>query len=268
MKNFKKFILSEKEMPQQRYNIVADMPNKPLPPLNPKTLQPATAEDLSAIFPMALIEQEMSQERYIDIPEEVQDLYKIWRSTPLVRAYNLEKALETPAKIYFKNEGTSPTGSHKPNSAIPQAYYNAKEGVKRLTTETGGGQWGCAISLATQCFGLELEVYMVKVSYEQKPYRKSMLNVYGAEVIPAPSMRTLSGRDILSKDPNCSGSLGIAISEAIEVAVKDPYTKYSLGSVLNHVLLHQTIIGQEAIKQMEMAGEMPDVVNWLLWRWF
>lgn len=260
MKNFKKFILSEKEMPQQWYNIVADMPNKPLPPLNPKTLQPVTAEDLSAIFPMALIEQEMSQERYIDIPEEVQDLYKIWRSTPLVRAYNLEKALDTPAKIYFKNEGTSPAGSHKPNSAIPQAYYNAKEGVKRLTTETGGGQWGCAISLAAQYFGLELEVYMVKVSYNQKPYRKSMMNVYGAEVIASPSTRTQAGRDILAKDPSCSGSLGIAISEAIEVAVKDPYTKYSLGSVLNHVLLHQTIIGEEAIKQMEMAGEMPDVV--------
>lgn len=260
MKNFKKFILSEKELPQQWYNIVADMPNKPLPPLNPQTLQPATAEELSAIFPMALIEQEMSQERYIDIPEEVQDLYKIWRSTPLVRAYNLEKALDTPAKIYFKNEGTSPAGSHKPNSAIPQAYYNAKEGVKKLTTETGGGQWGCAISLAAQYFGLELEVYMVRVSYNQKPYRKSMMNVYGAEVIPSPSTRTQAGRDILAKDPTSSGSLGIAISEAIEVAVKDPYTKYSLGSVLNHVLLHQTIIGQEAVKQMEMAGEMPDVV--------
>jgi tryptophan synthase beta chain len=209
---------------------------------------------------MALIEQEMSQERYIDIPEEVQDLYKIWRSTPLVRAYNLEKALDTPAKIYFKNEGTSPAGSHKPNSAIPQAYYNAKEGVKKLTTETGGGQWGCAISLAAQYFGLELEVYMVKVSYNQKPYRKSMMNVYGAEVIASPSTRTQAGRDILAKDPNSSGSLGIAISEAIEVAVKDPYTKYSLGSVLNHVLLHQTIIGEEAVKQMEMAGEMPDIV--------
>ncbi len=256
----KKFILSEKEMPQQWYNIVADMPNKPLPPLNPQTLQPATAEELSAIFPMALIEQEMSQERYIDIPEEVQDLYKIWRSTPLVRAYNLERALDTPAKIYFKNEGTSPAGSHKPNSAIPQAYYNAKEGVKKLTTETGGGQWGCAISLAAQYFGLELEVYMVKVSYNQKPYRKSMMNVYGAEVIPSPSNRTQAGRDILAKDPNSSGSLGIAISEAIEVALKDPYTKYSLGSVLNHVLLHQTIIGEEAVKQMEMAEEMPDVV--------
>lgn len=260
MKKIKKFTLSEQEMPQQWYNIVADMPSKPLPPLNPKTLQPVTADDLAAIFPMALIEQEVSQERYIDIPEEVQDVYKIWRSTPLVRAYNLEKALDTPAKIYFKNEGTSPAGSHKPNSAIPQAYYNAKEGVKRLTTETGGGQWGCAISLAAQYFGLELEVYMVKVSYNQKPYRKAMMNVYGAEVIPSPSTRTEAGRAILAKDPNSSGSLGIAISEAVEVALKDPYTKYSLGSVLNHVLLHQTIIGEEAIRQMEMAGELPDVV--------
>ncbi len=261
MTKTKKFLLTDEQTPKQWYNIVADMPNKPLPPLNPKTKKPITKEEMSVLFAEELIDQEMSTERFIDIPEQVQDLYKIWRSTPLVRAYALEKALDTPAKIYYKNESVSPAGSHKPNTAIPQAYYNYKQGVKHLTTETGGGQWGSAIALASQFFGLDLKVYMVKVSYNQKPYRKLMMNAWGADVIPSPSTTTQAGLHALAQDPECSGSLGLAISEAVEVALKDPSTtKYCLGSVLNHVLLHQTIIGEEACMQMEMAGDEPDIV--------
>ncbi len=261
MSKTKKILLTDKQMPTQWYNIVADMKNRPLPQLNPKTKKPVTKEELGVIFAEELIDQELSTERYIDIPEQVQDVYKIWRSTPLARAYALEKALDTPAKIYFKNESTSPAGSHKPNTAIPQAYYNHKQGIKHLTTETGGGQWGTAIAFASQYFDLDLKVFMVKVSYNQKPYRKLMMNVWGADVIPSPSMQTQAGRDVLARDPDCSGSLGLAISEAVEMAVKDPETtKYCLGSVMNHVLLHQTIIGEEAVRQMEMAGDMPDIV--------
>lgn len=261
MKKTKKFLLSDKQMPTQWYNIVADMKNKPLPALNPATRKPITEQELSVIFAEELAKQELSQERYIEIPEQVQDIYKIWRSTPLVRAYGLEKALDTPAKIYFKNESVSPAGSHKPNSAVPQAYYNYKQGIKHLTTETGGGQWGSAIAMASQMFGIDLKVFMVKVSYQQKPYRKLMMNAYGADVIPSPSNLTQAGRDVLAKDPENSGSLGTAISEAVEMAIKDPATtRYCLGSVLNHVSLHQTIIGEEAMIQMEMAGDKPDVV--------
>ncbi len=256
----KKFILSEKDMPENWYNIVADMPNKPLPPLHPGTLQPIGPEALAPLFPMELIKQEVSQEKYIEIPEEVRDIYKIWRPTPLFRAYGLEKALDTPAKIYYKYEGVSPAGSHKPNTSVPQAYYNKQEGVKRITTETGAGQWGSALSFACQHFGIECEVYMVRVSYDDKPYRKILMNTWGATVYPSPSTNTAIGRKILKENPNTSGSLGIAISEAIERAASDEHTKYALGSVLNHVKLHQTIIGQEAIKQMEMAGDMPDIV--------
>ena len=256
----KKILLSEDEIPKQWYNIVADMVNKPLPPLNPATKEVLNAEDLEPIFAKELIEQEMSQERWIDIPEEVRELYKIWRPTPLVRATGLEKALGTPAHIYFKNESVSPIGSHKLNSALPQAYYNKKQGIKRLTTETGAGQWGAALSFASSVFGLDLEVYMVKVSYEQKPYRRMMMQTWGANVIASPSNKTESGRSVLAKDPNNSGSLGIAISEAVEMAAKDPDTRYTLGSVLNHVSLHQTVIGLESEKQMEIAGEYPDIV--------
>ena len=236
------------------------MVNKPLPPLSPATKEVLNAEDLEPIFAKELIEQEMSQERWIDIPEEVRELYKIWRPTPLVRATGLEKALGTPAHIYFKNESVSPIGSHKLNSALPQAYYNKKQGIKRLTTETGAGQWGAALSFASSVFGLDLEVYMVKVSYEQKPYRRMMMQTWGANVIASPSNKTESGRSVLAKDPNNSGSLGIAISEAVEMAAKDPDTRYTLGSVLNHVSLHQTVIGLESEKQMEIAGEYPDIV--------
>lgn len=260
MEKFKKITLTEQEMPTQWYNIIADMKNKPLATLNPATKQPAKPEDLMGIFAEELVKQEFSQERYIDIPEEVQDLYKIWRPTPLVRAYGLEKALDTPAKIYFKNESTSMAGSHKPNTAIPQAYYNYKQGIKRLTTETGGGQWGSALSFAARYFGIDLKVFMVKVSYEQKPYRKLMMNTWGADVIPSPSPFTEAGRKILKEHPNSSGSLGMAVSEAVEMAAKDAETNYTIGSVLNHVLLHQTIIGQEAIRQLEKAGDEPDVV--------
>lgn len=255
-----KFFLGEKDMPKQWYNVTADMPNKPLPPLHPGTKQPIGPEDLAPLFPMELIKQEVSTERYIDIPEEVQDIYKIWRPTPLHRAYKLEKFLDSPCKIYYKNESVSPAGSHKPNTAVAQAYYNYKEGVKKMTTETGAGQWGSALAFATQHFGIDLKVFMVKISYEQKPYRKSMMNVWNADVIPSPSNLTDSGRQILAADPDSPGSLGIAISEAVEMAAKDPDTKYSLGSVLNHVLLHQTIIGLESQKQMEMAGDYPDIV--------
>jgi tryptophan synthase beta chain len=258
-KNFR-ILLSENEMPRQWYNIVADMPNKPMPPLDPVTKKPIGPESLSAIFPMELIKQEVSQERYIDIPEEVLDLYKTYRPSPIHRAYNLEKALGTKCKIYYKYEGGNYSGSHKANTAIPQAYYNKMEGVKRITTETGAGQWGSAMSFACNYFGLELQVFMVKVSYDQKPGRKLMMNTYNAKVVASPSNLTEAGRAILKDNPDSPGSLGIAISEAMEMAVKDPYTKYSLGSVLNHVLLHQTIIGQEALLQMEKAGDYPDVV--------
>ncbi len=251
MTKIKKVLLTEKEMPQQWYNIQADMPNPMLPPLHPATKQPVGPADLAPLFPMALIEQEVSREQYIDIPGEVMDIYKIWRPTPLVRAYEFEKFLNTPAKIYYKNESVSPAGSHKPNTAVPQAYYNYKEGVKKMTTETGAGQWGSALAFATKFFDIELQVYMVKVSFEQKPYRQFMMNTWGAEVFPSPSTRTEAGRKILELDPNSPGSLGIAISEAIESAVMDEGTKYSLGSVLNHVLLHQTIIGEETLKQFE-----------------
>jgi len=260
MSRVHKFLLDESEMPEKWYNVMADMPNKPMPPLHPGTKQPIGPEDLAPLFPMELIKQEVSLERWIDIPEKVLDIYKIWRPTPLHRAYNLEKLLDTPAKIYYKNESVSPAGSHKPNTAVPQAYYNWMEGTKTIATETGAGQWGTALSFATQFFGIECRVFMVKVSYEQKPYRKSMMNAWKATVVPSPSTLTEAGRQILAQDPNSPGSLGIAISEAVEIAAKDPNTKYSLGSVLNHVLLHQTIIGLEAEKQMAKAGEMPDIV--------
>lgn len=256
----KKIFLSENDIPQKWYNIVADMKNKPLPPLNPATKEILTPEDLEPVFAKELIKQEMSEERWIEIPDEVRELYKIWRPTPLVRAIGLEKALDTPAHIYFKNESISPIGSHKLNSALPQAYYNKMQGIKRLTTETGAGQWGAALSFATSVFGLELDVYMVKVSYEQKPYRRMMMQTWGANVVSSPSNTTEAGRSILAKDPNNSGNLGIAISEAVEMAIKDENTRYTLGSVLNHVALHQTIIGLESEKQMELAGEYPDVV--------
>ncbi len=260
MEKLRKIILSEKEMPKQWYNIVADMPNKPLPPLNPSTRQPVGPEDLAAIFPMELIKQEVSSERYIDIPDEVLSLYHTYRPSPLFRAVELEKALGTKSKIYYKYEGGNYSGSHKANTAIPQAYYNKKEGVRRITTETGAGQWGSAMSFACQHFGLELLVFMVRVSYEQKPGRKLLMNTYNAKVVPSPSTMTAAGRKVLESDPDSPGSLGIAISEAIEIAVQDPYTKYSLGSVLNHVILHQTIIGLEALIQLEKTGDYPDVV--------
>ena len=260
MKKTTKILLSENEMPRQWYNIQADMPNKPLPPLHPVTREPIGPEALASVFTMELIKQEMSTERYIDIPDEVLDLYKMYRPSPMYRAYNLEKALGTKSKIYYKYEGGNYSGSHKANTAIAQAYYNKKEGIKRITTETGAGQWGSAMSFACQHFGLELLVFMVKVSYDQKPGRKLLMNSYGARVIPSPSTMTDAGRKILKQYPDSPGSLGIAISEAMEIAVQDPYTKYSLGSVLNHVNLHQTIIGEEALLQMEKAGDYPDVV--------
>lgn len=256
----KKIFLNEAEMPTHWYNVVSDMPNKPLPPLHPGTKQPIGPEDLAPIFPMELIKQEVTSEQYVEIPDQVQDIYKIWRPTPLMRATGLEKLLDSPAKIYYKYEGVSPSGSHKPNTAVPQAYYNKQQGVKRIATETGAGQWGTALSFACSQFGLGCEIYMVKISYDQKPYRKIMMNTFGAEVYASPSNRTQAGRNILAQDPNSPGSLGIAISEAIERAVADEDTKYSLGSVLNHVLMHQTIIGQEAVKQMEYAGDFPDIV--------
>ncbi|MFZ2340800.1 MAG: TrpB-like pyridoxal phosphate-dependent enzyme [Bacteroidales bacterium] len=260
MKKNSKILLTDKEMPRQWYNIVADMPNKPLPPLDPKTRQPIGPDALAAVFPMELIKQEVSTERYIDIPEEVLDLYRTYRPSPMFRAYNLEKALGTKSKIYYKYEGGNYSGSHKANTAIAQAYYNKKEGIKRITTETGAGQWGCAMSYACSHFGLELLVFMVKVSYDQKPGRKIMMNSYNAKVVASPSTLTEAGRKVLEMYPDSPGSLGIAISEAMEIAVQDPYTKYSLGSVLNHVILHQTIIGQEALIQMSKTDDYPDVV--------
>jgi len=256
----KKILLTEKEIPTHWYNILADMPNKPLPPLNPATNQPIGPEALAPLFPMGLIMQEVSTDKWIEIPDEVREIYKIWRPTPLFRAYGLEKALDTPAKIYYKYEGVSPAGSHKPNTAVPQAYYNKQEGVKKIATETGAGQWGSALELACNMFGMECEVFMVRTSYDSKPYRKVMMNTWGATVHPSPSKLTNAGRTILARDPKSPGSLGIAISEAVEVAASEETTKYALGSVLNHVLLHQTVVGQEAVLQMEKAGDMPDIV--------
>ncbi|RMG00058.1 MAG: TrpB-like pyridoxal phosphate-dependent enzyme [Planctomycetota bacterium] len=256
----KRFLLPEKDIPTAWYNLLADLPEQLPPPVHPGTKQPLTPADLEPIFAKSLIEQEMSPEPWIEIPEDVRRIYAIWRPTPLVRARNLEKALKTPARIYFKDESHSPPGSHKPNTAVAQAYYNAKEGVKRLSTETGAGQWGSSLAFACSFFDIECKVYMVKVSYQQKPYRRSMMQVWGASVTPSPSNETNAGRSILEKDPDCPGSLGIAISEAVEVAATNDDTKYTLGSVLNHVMLHQTVIGLEAEKQMELAEDSPDVV--------
>ncbi len=255
-----KIVLSESEMPRQWYNVLPDLPTPLEPDLHPGTGQPVGPDDLEPIFPMPLIEQEMSQENYIDIPEEILEKYLIWRPTPLYRAYALEKHLDTPAKIYFKNEGVSPVGSHKPNTAFAQAYYNKISGTKKICTETGAGQWGSALAMACALFGLECKVYMVKVSYNQKPYRRMMMETWGANCVPSPSNETKAGQTILEKDPESPGSLGIAISEAVEAAVTTEGAKYSLGSVLNHVMLHQTINGLECLKQMAIAGDYPDVV--------
>jgi len=258
----KKIFLPEDQIPRQWYNIAADLPNGMQPPLHPGTLQPPGPEDLAPIFPMPLIEQEVSQERWIDIPEPVMDVYRIWRPTPLVRATGFEKLLDAPVKIYYKNEGVSPPGSHKPNTAVAQAYFNKEFGIKRLCTETGAGQWGSALAFACSFFDIECKVYMVRISFEQKPYRRLMMMVWGADCVASPTDTTESGRSILKDNPDSPGSLGIAISEAVEAAVTsdDIPTRYSLGSVLNHVLLHQTIVGQEAKKQLEIAGDYPDVV--------
>jgi len=256
----KKYVLTEQDMPRRWYNIMADMPTPMEPPLNPFTGEPAGPDILAPIFPMNLLEQEMSTERWIDIPEEVLDKLAIWRPSPLFRAHALEKALGTPAKIFYKNEGVSPAGSHKPNTAIAQAYYNKEAGTKRIITETGAGQWGSALAMCCSFFGIECKVYMVKISYNHKPYRRLMMETWGANCIASPSNETEAGRAILAKDPDCPGSLGMAISEAIEEAVTEETTKYALGSVLNHVMIHQSVIGLEAQKQMEMAGAYPDVI--------
>ena len=260
MTRIRKFVLTEKDMPDRWYNVQADMPNPVMPALHPGTRQPAGPQDFAPLFPMELIKQEVSKERWIQIPDPVRDVYTLWRPTPMFRAYELEKALGTPAKIYYKYEGVSPTGSHKPNTAVAQAYYNKMEGVERITTETGAGQWGTALAFACNHFGIECKVFMVKISFEQKPYRKNIIEMFNAKVIPSPSRETASGRKILDADPNCPGSLGIAISEAVELAAQDEKTKYSLGSVLNHVLMHQTIIGLETEKQFELAHDYPDIV--------
>jgi tryptophan synthase beta chain len=255
-----KYQLDEKDLPRQWYNVLADMPEPPGPPLNPGTGEPIGPEALAPLFPMELIKQEVATDRYIPIPDEVLEVYKLWRPSPVFRAHRLEAALQTPAHIYYKYEGVSPAGSHKPNTAIAQAYYNREAGVRKLTTETGAGQWGSALAMACNFFGIDLKVYMVKVSYQQKPYRRILMETYGAKVVASPTDETNAGRGILAEDPDSPGSLGIAISEAVEVAATRDDTNYSLGSVLNHVLLHQTVIGEEALKQMEMAGEYPDVV--------
>ena len=256
-----RFLLNESDLPKFWYNVAADSPVPPTPVLHPGTLEPVTPDFLSVLFPMDLIMQEISTERYIEIPEEVREIYKLYRPTPLLRARRLEKALDTPAHIYYKYEGVSPSGSHKPNTAIAQAYYNKIAGTKALTTETGAGQWGSSLAFACSVFNMQLEIYMVKVSYHQKPYRRNLMEVYGATVYASPTDRTNYGRSVLAENPNNQGSLGIAISEAVEVAASSNGTKkYSLGSVLNHVLLHQTVIGEEALKQMDMANEYPDVV--------
>lgn len=255
-----KFVLDETQIPKFWYNLTADLP-VPLPPvLHPGTKKPAGPSDLEPLFPMALIAQEVSAEREIEIPEPIRDVYRMWRPSPLMRARRLEQALGTPAKIYYKNEGVSPAGSHKPNTAIPQAWYNKQEGITRLSTETGAGQWGASLAFAGALFGMDVTVFQVRVSYDQKPYRRALMETYGARCLPSPSNETESGRAILALHPHSPGSLGIAISEAVEIAAKDPAVKYSLGSVLNHVMLHQTVIGQEAIAQFEMAGDDPDIV--------
>jgi tryptophan synthase beta chain len=255
-----KFLLSENQIPTHWYNVIPDLPGPMAPVIHPGTKQPVTPADLLPLFPMGLIEQEMSPERWVKIPDEVREIYRIWRPSPLFRAHRLEKALGTPARIYYKYEGVSPAGSHKPNTAVPQAYYNKIAGTKRIASETGAGQWGSSIALACKMFGLECTVYMVKVSYEQKPYRKSMMQLWGAEVLASPSPRTNAGRAILARDPGSMGSLGIAISEAVEDAATREDTRYALGSVLNHVCMHQTVIGLEAKEQMKLAGDSPDVV--------
>ena len=255
-----RFSLPQQEIPTHWYNLLPDYPEPLPPPLHPGTKQPVTLEDMLPIFPENLIQQEMSPERWIEIPEPVREIYALWRPTPLLRAVRLERALQTPAHIYYKYEGASPAGSHKVNTSVAQAYFNKQAGTKRLATETGAGQWGASLALACQLFGLECNVYMVKVSYQHKPYRRMLMHTWGATVHPSPSDQTEYGRKTLAQDPNCPGSLGMAISEAIEDTVKTPNTKYSLGSVLNHVCLHQTVIGQEAIKQMILAGEEPDVI--------
>ncbi|WP_146655425.1 TrpB-like pyridoxal phosphate-dependent enzyme [Labilithrix luteola] len=255
-----KFVLDEERMPKAWYNIAADLPQPTPPPLHPGTHQPLGPADLEPLFPMALIEQEVSTERWIEIPRPVRDIYRQWRPSPLFRARRLEQALGTPARIYYKYEGVSPAGSHKPNTAVPQAFYNKEAGIKRLATETGAGQWGSSLAFAGALFGIQVTVFQVRVSYDQKPYRRALMEAYGAKCIASPSTTTESGRAILEQNPNHTGSLGIAISEAVEVAAKDPATKYALGSVLNHVLLHQTIVGQEAMLQLEQAGDYPDVI--------
>ena len=255
-----KFLLDESQMPKHWYNIAADLPVAPPPVLHPGTMQPVGPDDLAPLFPMALIAQEVSTEREIEIPEPVREVFRLWRPAPLYRAHRLEKALGTPAKIYYKYEGVSPAGSHKPNTAVPQAWYNAQAGIKKLTTETGAGQWGTSLSFAGNLFGLEVKVFQVRVSYDQKPYRRAVMETYGARCIASPSMETAYGRKVLAERPDHPGSLGIAISEAVEIAAQNEDTKYALGSVLNHVLLHQTIIGLESIQQLEMAGDDPDVV--------
>ena len=260
MARTKKILLTENQIPRHWYNIQADMPNPMLPPLHPGTRQPAGPQDFIPLFPMELIKQEVSQERFVEIPDQVRDIYKIWRPTPLIRASRLEKALKTNCKIYYKYEGVSPSGSHKTNTAVAQAYYNKQEGVKRIITETGAGQWGTALSIACNMFKIKCEVYMVRISYDQKPYRKALMNSFGGKVYSSPTNKTNAGRAALAEDPHTSGSLGLAISEAIEIAVQDDKTKYALGSVLNHVLMHQTIIGEEALIQMEKAGDFPDIV--------
>ncbi len=262
-----KFVLDEEEIPEQWYNIQADLPKPLPPPLHPATGKPLTPDDLAPLFPMELIKQEVSTERWIEIPEEVRDIYRLWRPTTLFRAHRLEKALDTPAKIFYKYEGTSPPGSHKPNTAVAQAYYNKKEGINRITTETGAGQWGSALSFGGACFGVKIKVYMVAISYRQKPYRRVMMETWGAECVPSPSKDTKVGRDMLAKDPNCPGSLGLAISEAVEDTVSRDDTHYALGSVLNHVLMHQTVNGLEAKKLMEKADAYPDIISyrWLYW---
>ena len=255
-----KYLLSEEQIPKSWYNIMADLPSPPPPPLHPGTLKPLGPDDLAPLFPMALIMQEVSAEREIEIPGPVREIYKQWRPSPLYRARRLEKVLGTPAKIYYKYEGVSPAGSHKPNTAVAQAFYNRESGVRKIATETGAGQWGSALAFAGALFGIEVQVFMVKVSYQQKPYRRALMETYGARCIASPSMETNVGRAILAKTPDSTGSLGIAISEAVEVAATHNDTKYALGSVLNHVLLHQTVVGQEAMKQMEMAGDDPDII--------
>ncbi len=255
-----KYLLDESRLPEAWYNIAADLPVPPPPPLDPRTLEPLPPEALQALFPDELIAQEMSAERHIAIPEEVRDILRLWRPSPLFRARRLEKALDTPARIYYKYEGVSPAGSHKPNTAVAQAYYNKKAGIRRLATETGAGQWGSSLAMACQMFGLECEVFMVRVSHDQKPYRRALMELFGATVTASPSVRTAAGREILARDPECSGSLGIAIAEAVEVAAGRDDTNYALGSVLNHVLLHQTVIGLESMEQMAMANDYPDTV--------